>query len=164
MAYPRSTHCCNSGLRNTSVARTGCGSGEHHAVADSEQSLSASTVKQEGVEIDGFYVAYLTGRGGNSILLFAIKSLKLVGVDSGGMKYDGRVEPAANGTIMFHVEYVVAPETKLITGAGSVATATPVSLDFTAPANFAEAVIVNIQTPLGPVNAKISKLRDFSWE
>jgi hypothetical protein len=114
--------------------------------------------------MDGFYVAYLTGRGGTSILLFAIKSSTLVGVDVGGMKYDGRVEPAANGTINFHVEYVVNPGTPLITGVGSVATATPVSLDFTVPANFAEGVIVSIQTPFGPLNAKLSKLRDFSWD
>ena len=113
--------------------------------------------------MDGFYVAYLTGRGGNSTLLFAIRSSTLVGVDAGGMKYDGRVEPAANGTIAFHVEYVVSPGTPLITGAGNVAAATPVSLDFTVPANFADGVIVSIQTPFGPVNAKFSKLRDFSW-
>jgi len=42
--------------------------------------------------MDGFYVAYLTGRGGNSVLLFAIKSSALVGVDGGGMKYDGHVK------------------------------------------------------------------------
>jgi hypothetical protein len=113
--------------------------------------------------MDGFYVAYLTGRGGNSALLFAIKSMKLIGVDAGGMKYDGHVEPSGNGTVAFHVEYVVTPGTPLITGAGGVATSTPVSLDFNAPANFGEGVIVTIHTPFGPVNAKISKLRDFEF-
>lgn len=111
--------------------------------------------------MDGFYVAYLTGRGGNSVLLFAIKSLTMIGVDVGGMRYSGHVERATNGSIAFHVEYVVSPGTPLITGAGNVATATPVSLDFIVPANFADGVIVNIQTAFGPINAKISKLSDF---
>jgi hypothetical protein len=28
---------------------------------------------------------------------------------------------------------------------------------------FADGIVVSIQTPFGPVNAKISKLRDFSF-
>jgi hypothetical protein len=115
------------------------------------------------MDMDGFYVAYLTGRGGNSVLLFAIKSNTLVGVDVGGMKYDGHVEQVANGAVAFHIEYVVSPGTPLITGVGSVASLTPVALDFNVPANFADGVIVSLQTPFGPVNAKISKLRDFDF-
>jgi hypothetical protein len=113
--------------------------------------------------MDGFYVAYLTGRGGNSVLLFAIRSSTLVGVDVGGMKYDGHVDKAANGTVAFHVEYVVSPGVPLITGVGNVASPTPVALDFVVPGNFADSVVVTIQTPFGPLNAKISKLRDFNF-
>ncbi|HUN98600.1 MAG TPA: hypothetical protein VMU69_20500 [Bradyrhizobium sp.] len=113
--------------------------------------------------MDGFYVAYLTGRGGNSVLLFAIRSSTLVGVDVGGMKYDGHVEKTPNGTVTFHVEYVVTPNNSLITGVGNVAAPTPVALDFVVPGNFAEGVVVTIQTPFGPVNAKISKLRDYNF-
>lgn len=40
--------------------------------------------------MDGFYAAYLTGRGGNTVVLLAIKSNSIVGVDAGGMKYDLR--------------------------------------------------------------------------
>jgi hypothetical protein len=112
--------------------------------------------------MDGFYVAYLTGRGGNSVMLFAIKSNVLIGVDVGGMKYDGRVEQAASGSAHFHIEYIVSPGTPLITGVGGVASATPVVLDFNMPASFQDGTIMSIQTPFGPVNAKISKLRDFT--
>ncbi|MEA2952270.1 MAG: hypothetical protein QOJ96_1790 [Alphaproteobacteria bacterium] len=113
--------------------------------------------------MDGFYVAYLTGKGGNSLVLFTIKSGKLVGVDAGGMKYDGHVQPASDGGISFHLEYVVKAGVPLITGSGGVASSTPVSLDFKAPTNFAEGAVIGVQTPLGPVNAKISKLRDFDF-
>jgi hypothetical protein len=111
--------------------------------------------------MDGFYVAYLTGRGGNSVLLFVIKSSTVVGVDVGGMKYDGHIENRENGTVSFHIEYTVPPGTPLITGVGGVAAPTPVALDFSVPSNFADGVIVSVQTPFGPINAKISKLRNF---
>jgi hypothetical protein len=113
--------------------------------------------------MDGFFVAYLTGRGGNSVMLFAIKSGKVIGVDIGGINYDGTIEATPNGGYLFHVKYIIAPGTSLITGVGSVASPTPVSIDFNLPTNFAEGVIVSVQTPFGPVNAKISKLRDLEF-
>lgn len=113
--------------------------------------------------MDGFYAAYLTGRGGNSVLLLAVNSGSLVGVDTGGLHYDGSVDPRTDGGFNFHVKYVIQPGTQLITGMGSVATPTPVSLDFTVPADFASGTILTIQTPFGPINAKMSKLRDFDF-
>jgi hypothetical protein len=114
--------------------------------------------------MDGFYAAFLTGRGGNTmVLLLAIRANVLVGVDAGGLKYDGTVEPTPNGGYRFQVRYVVQPGTQLITGMGSVATPTPVQLDFAAPSDFASGVVLTIQTPLGPINAKLSKLRDFDF-
>jgi hypothetical protein len=113
--------------------------------------------------MDGIYVAYLTGRGGNSVLMFAIKSNTIIGADVGGMKYDGRAEQLPNGSVSFHLQYVINPGTPLITGVGGVASPTPVALDFNMPSNFAEGAIVTVQTPFGPVNAKVSKLRDFDF-
>src|SRR5215510_3347808 len=104
--------------------------------------------------MDGFYAAYLTGRGGSTVLLLAIKSGSLIGVDAGGLKYDGTVETATDGGFKFHVKYVIQPGTQLITGMGGVASPTPVSLDFTVPADFASGTIVTIQTPFGPINVK----------
>jgi hypothetical protein len=113
--------------------------------------------------MDGFYAAFLTGRGGNSIILLAIKSGSIIGVDIAGLKYDGSIETAADGNVRFHINYVIQPGTQLITGVGGVGTTTPVSLDFTAPADFASGIVIAIQTPFGPVNAKITKLRDFDF-
>jgi hypothetical protein len=111
--------------------------------------------------MDGFYAAYLSGRGGNTVILFAIKANKMTGVDGGGLKYDGNIEAAPNGGFTMQIRYVVTPGTSLITGVGTVAAPTPVALDVNLPSNFADGVIVSVQTPFGPVNAKISKLRDF---
>jgi hypothetical protein len=110
--------------------------------------------------MDGFYVAYLTGKAGNSILLFAIKDHSLIGADVGGMKYDGRIDPKPEGAgFSCRVDYVVPPSTPLITGPGPVATPTPVSLNFDLPSNFSEGQVIGIQTPLGMLNAKFTKLR-----
>lgn len=111
--------------------------------------------------MDGFYAAFLTGRGGNAIVLFVIRSTALIGVDAGGLKYDGTVQPLPDGNYRFQIRYIVQPGTQLITGMGSVGSPTPIQLDFIAPKDFASGVVITIHTPLGPVNAKLSKLRDF---
>ena len=112
--------------------------------------------------MDGFYAAYLTGRAGNGVVLFAIKDGRLVGVDAGGMKYAGRWEPKANGGALdCTVEYTIPPGMPLIAGSGPVAAPTPVTLKFELPANFSEGVLVRIDTPFGPLNAKFVKLGEL---
>jgi hypothetical protein len=111
--------------------------------------------------MDGFYAADLTGRSGNTIVLLAIRSSTVVGVDAGGMKYDGTVVSTAHGLLSFKIRYTIPPGTPLITGVGGVASPTPVSLEFTMPSDFSANSIVKIETPLGPVNARLVKLRDF---
>src|SRR4051794_39705926 len=110
--------------------------------------------------MDGFYVAYLTGRTGNSLVLFAVKNGRIIGVDPGGLRYDGQVTPLESGGFSFVVEYIVKPGVGMITGGGA-GVDTPVKLNFNKPANFQEGAVVRVDTPFGPVNAKISKVRDF---
>ncbi len=162
LGVTRATAHRHTGLRHSPLEGTGGRSYGRCATGRANEPVPASSVRRTTF-MDGFYVAFLTGRGGNSVLLFAVKSKTLVGVDAGGMKYDGHLEQASNGGFSFHIEYIVNPGTPLITGVGGVASATPVSLDFNVPANFADGVVVSIQTPFGPINAKISKLRDFTF-
>ena len=111
--------------------------------------------------MNGFYAAFLTGKNGNSILLFVIRDGVVVGVDAGGMKYDGRVSRSEGGRHKLHLTYTIPPGLPMITGLGPVALPTPVSLDVDLPPEFDSGVVVGIQTPFGPVNAKINKLRDL---
>jgi len=112
--------------------------------------------------MEGFYAAYMTGRTGQSVLLFAIKDGRLTGVDVGGMRYDGHVDPKPDGSgFSCRVSYTIIPGTSLITGAGPVATPTDVTVTFDLPTNFGDGPIIGIQTPTGPLNAKFVKLRDF---
>lgn len=111
--------------------------------------------------VQGFYAAYMAARAGTSILLFAIKDSKLIGVDVGGLKYDGEVTEIETG---FHcsIVYIIPPGVSLITGSPPATSPQRIPLDFDLPKDFANGQTINIVTPLGPLNARFEKLRDFS--
>ena len=112
--------------------------------------------------MDGFYAAYMTGRAGVSMALFVLMKGKLVGVDAGGMKYDGTFEAKSDGTgYRCSVVYIVPPGRTLITGGPILSEARRVPLQFDLPINFSEGAVIGIQTPLGPINAKFEKIRDL---
>jgi hypothetical protein len=74
----------------------------------------------------------------------------------------GRIDPKPDDAgFSCHIEYVVPPDMPLITGPGPVAIATPVSITFDLPQNFAEGPVIGIQTPFGPLNVKFAKIRDL---
>jgi hypothetical protein len=112
--------------------------------------------------MQGFFAAYMAGRAGTTIILFAVKDGRLIGVDMGGMKYDGQIQTKADGAgFSCRISYTILPGIALITGAGPMANPTEITLTFDLPLNFADGVIVGIETPTGPLNAKFTKLRDF---
>jgi hypothetical protein len=111
--------------------------------------------------MDGFYAAFLTGRGGQSIVLFAIKSGKIVGVDAGGLKYTGNMRTKSDDGFTCDINYTIPPGVPLITGPGPVAKEVPINLLFELPKNFGEGPIVRIDTPFGPLNAKFQRLSDI---
>src|ERR1035437_7011215 len=110
--------------------------------------------------MDGFYIAYVTGRAGNSVILLAIRGTILSGVDAGGLKYDGEIVSVEDG-FKCSVVYIVPAGSTLITGSAPATEDLRVPLEFKLPKDFAKGVIVSITTPCGPVNAKFEKLRDF---
>ncbi|KWV59824.1 hypothetical protein AS156_30330 [Bradyrhizobium macuxiense] len=111
--------------------------------------------------MDGFYAAYLTGRAGNTIVLFAIRGEIFIGVDGGGLKYDGQVEATERGLKCTIVYVIPAQAANLITGASPPATEQRVPLEFVLPKDFWNGQVIGITTPMGPVNAKFQKLRDW---
>jgi hypothetical protein len=112
--------------------------------------------------MEGFFAGYLTGHSGTSIILFAVKDGRMIGVDMGGMKYDGQFQTKGDGTgFSCRISYTLLPGIPLITGPGPTANPTEITLTFDLPLNFAEGIIISIETPTGPLNAKFTKLRDF---
>ena len=112
--------------------------------------------------MQGFFAAYLTGRGGMSVVLFVIKDGHMVGVDIAGMKYDGEFRAKADGTgFTCEIAYTIPPGVQLITGSGPVATPTDVRLTVNLPTDFANGPVIGIDTVMGPLNARFVKLRDL---
>jgi hypothetical protein len=111
--------------------------------------------------MDGFYVAYMTGNAGTSVLLFVVMQGRLIGADVGGLKYDGTIQQKPDGSgFTCSIVYVVPAGGILITGAPPQSEAVRVPLTFDLPNGFTDGRVITIQTPLGPVNAKFEKIRD----
>jgi hypothetical protein len=114
------------------------------------------------VTVDGFYSAYFTGAKGNSLGLFVFENGRIIGVDVGGIEYDGTYAVDANrGLVTGKIVFIVKPGHALITGAQ--ANADPLRYEFalSIPAGFADGRVVQIDTPTGPVNARFEKVRDW---
>lgn len=112
--------------------------------------------------MDGFYVAYMTGHAGTSMLMLVIQHGIIVGADIGGLAYDGTIRDKGDGSgFRCSVVYNVPPSTELITGAAQSAEFQRIPIQFDIPRDFASGQILQIETPLGPVNARFRKLRDL---
>lgn len=112
--------------------------------------------------LDGFYAGYITGNAGVTTLLFALQRGRFVGVDVGGLKYDGVLEEKRDGSgYTLSLVYVIPPGASLITGASPPETTLKVPLSTELPLQFADGRVIGILTPLGPVNARFEKLRDL---
>ena len=111
--------------------------------------------------MDGFYCAYLTGRNGTGLLLFAIREDTFIGVDAGGIKYDGRIRARPDGSATCALTYVIPAGTGLITTSQPLQQEQRIPLEVELPPNWPNGQVVGIATPLGPVNAKFQKLREW---
>jgi hypothetical protein len=110
--------------------------------------------------MDGFYVAYITARAGTGIILWIIRGSTMVGVDTGGLKYDGELARTEKG-FRCSIVYIIPAGATLITGSPSAAAPQRIPLEFDLPVDFTNGQVISIITPLGPVNAKFEKLRDL---
>jgi hypothetical protein len=108
------------------------------------------------------YAAYMTGAAGQTVGLFLIGDGIIAGVDVGAMRYDGAFTTNPDGSLEGAVEYVIPPSTPLITGAAAGAAPMRVSIALKLPANFDDGRVVTVDTPLGPVNVRLEKIRDIT--
>ena len=103
--------------------------------------------------MDGFYVAYITARAGVGIILWVIRGFTMVGVDAGGLIYDGELSRTEKG---LHCSFVcmIPAGASLITGTPPAPTPQRIPFEFNLPSDFANGQVISIVTPLGPINAK----------
>lgn len=109
----------------------------------------------------GLYAAYFAGLNGNSLGLFYIGNDVIAGVDVGGSHFDGRLTPSEDGGLEGLLEFEPGGDQKLITGVAVDAIPKKIPVKIKLPSNFATGVVIRIETPIGPLNARFEKLKDL---
>ena len=110
--------------------------------------------------INGIYAAYLTGSALQGFAMLTFRNGKVVGVDSGGVRYDGTYTDATAGYAV-KIQLTVPPHTGLVQGVITGPQVDVSELIFDLPLNFLTQSFLRVNTKYGPVNAKIVKLREL---
>ncbi len=110
-------------------------------------------------EIDGFYAAFMTGVDGEGFAFFVFQSGDVIGADPWGVRFDGDYELMGNGEVVGTITVTVPPGGTVIQGVTVGAEGLAYQVPMRIPANFAEVPYLNIDTPLGPVNVKLKRVR-----
>lgn len=112
--------------------------------------------------IDGFYRGYFTGAQGNGFALLVFQSGKLAGADALGVTFDGTyVRNEAGGGYIGHVVVAAPPNGTLVQGVTTGPNGMSYEVTLQIPANFLDMPFFRLQTPLGPVNVKVERIRSI---
>jgi hypothetical protein len=110
-------------------------------------------------DIDGFYVAYISGTAGLGMAMFIFSKGIVVGSDVSGVSYDGTYEPTQGGSSAHIKASVVVPgSTTFVQGGVAPPEGTTFPLDVVVPLKSSEPFF-HLETPRGPVNVRLTKLR-----
>jgi hypothetical protein len=110
--------------------------------------------------IDGFYAAYLTAGASQGFGMLVFRKGEIVGVDVGGAKFDGTYRETQNG-LAIKLTVSLPPNTLLIQGVTTGPEGEISELEFQLPADFLSQPFIRIDAKHGPVNAKLTKLREL---
>jgi hypothetical protein len=111
--------------------------------------------------IDGFYVAYISGTAGLGMGMFIFSNGVVVGSDISGVSYDGTYVASEDGKSAHVTALVKVPGgTTLIQGVVVPPEGESFQLDRIIPI-LSDAPFFPLDTPHGPVNVRLTKLRDL---
>lgn len=111
--------------------------------------------------LDGFYIGYMSGQG-YGVALFVFRKPNIVGVDATGVTFDGNynIDPK-DGSLFGTMTIKVPPNIDLIQGGNTGPEGLIYKVTLSIPENFLDAPFIHVDTPFGPVNVKLEKLRDL---
>jgi len=113
--------------------------------------------------IDGVYAAYMTGASGQGFAMFVFQNGSIVGADPLGVLFDGEYSPCPDsGPITGKVTVQVPPNGTVIQGVTSGPSGMTYEVPLTLVREFEQLDFIKIETPLGPVNIKLKKLRSLT--
>ena len=111
--------------------------------------------------IDGFYAGYFAGKAGNGLALLTLTNGKVVGVDAAGTKFDGRYELHGDtGALALDVHVSAPPGITLVQGESTGEQGLDYQLETRIEASALNGAVVRIETPIGPLNMRLQKLRN----
>lgn len=111
--------------------------------------------------IDGFYAAYLTGSYGQGLAMLIFRNGKIVGIDVTGAKYDGTYTDASSGYAV-SLSIWLPPNILLVQGARTGPEGDNSELSFRLPGDFLSQSHIRVNAKHGPVNVKLTKLRELN--
>jgi hypothetical protein len=111
--------------------------------------------------IDGVYAAYLTGRGGQGLVMLLFRNGHVTGADVSGVKYDGSYVENDDRAFAVKLKIAIPPNTYLVQGVKASPEGDNSELVFALPADFLAQPFIRVNAKHGPVNVKLIKLRDF---
>ncbi len=110
-------------------------------------------------QIDGIYACYMSGSEGNGFAMFIFSNGVVSGADPLGVLFDGSYTEDDDGTVNALVSVTVPQGGTVIQGVS----AGPSGLIYRVPLkllpNFEDQDFLQIETPLGPVNVRLKKIR-----
>lgn len=111
--------------------------------------------------ISGFYAAYLTGSASQGFAMLVFRNGTIVGVDAAGVKFDGTYGEIPSG-ISIKLTVSLPPNTLLIQGATTGSEAENSEIEFDLPSDFLSQPFIRIDAKYGPINAKLTRLRELN--
>lgn len=112
--------------------------------------------------LDGFYVGYMSAASGYGVVLFVFQGTVIVGVDAGGVKFDGTfTHNSDTGEYQGSIRVDAPPNISLVQGIATGPNGLKYNVPFSLPADFLDSPFIKIDTPFGGVNVKLEKLRDL---
>jgi hypothetical protein len=111
------------------------------------------------MKIDGFYIAYLSGKNGQGLAMLVFREGRIVGADAGEVIYDGQYAESPDGTIPVTLSLKFPPNASLIQGGTADPKGEEAQVNFRMPPDFSSGKFFRVETPRGPVNARLLRLR-----
>ncbi|MBA3520472.1 MAG: hypothetical protein H0T75_23175 [Rhizobiales bacterium] len=112
---------------------------------------------------DGFYAGYFTSKQDSGLGLLVLQDGVLTGVDAGGVKFDGTYHiETESGSIEGEVTVDAPPGGTLIQGVPTGASGLTYRTRFKFPVDLTSQPFLRLDTPFGPVNVKLQKLRGLT--
>ncbi len=108
---------------------------------------------------NGIYVARMSAVEGEGLAILVFLNGKITGVDAGEVKFDGTYQDLPDGSVLGSVTVAAPAGGTLIQGVSTGPSGLSYSVDFRLPEDFERLPYIRFDTPLGPVNGRISLLR-----